>query len=150
MINDVTTDLDHPPEFIEIAKLNPDRDYSYPQKFAVEQKQKYPELKNLIMDRGLDQRDIVRAVNLLLDENGNWEVVYRSNTRFEAIARTAILGFKDDIVIDLISGPEGSVTLRMRSKSRVGRSDLGANYRRIKKFFSGLSSTLKAEKATQP
>ncbi|HYI05060.1 MAG TPA: DUF1499 domain-containing protein, partial [Reyranella sp.] len=48
-------------------------------------------------------------------------------------------GFKDDIVIRLT--PEGSFTrVDMRSVSRVGRSDVGTNARRIREFLASLQA----------
>jgi uncharacterized protein (DUF1499 family) len=46
-------------------------------------------------------------------------------------------GFKDDVVIR-IRGDAGSSELDIRSKSRVGRSDVGANAERIRRYVSVL------------
>lgn len=53
---------------------------------------------------------------------------------FEAYDQTALFGFKDDIVVRVIEHSQGSA-LDVRSVSRVGRSDLGANAERIELFF---------------
>ena len=68
-----------------------------------------------------------------------WEVVAvdREGLRIEAVATTSLLRFKDDIVIEVRASIEGA-EVHMRSKSRVGRSDFGANAKRIESFFSKL------------
>ena len=57
--------------------------------------------------------------------------------RIEATATTRWFGFKDDIVIR-ISAAGGGSRIDVRSKSRVGRSDLGANAKRIQDFLTAL------------
>ena len=53
----------------------------------------------------------------------------------EAVATTYWFGFKDDIVIRVETTSEGSV-VDLRSASRVGRGDLGANAVRIRTFIT--------------
>jgi len=72
-----------------------------------------------------------------------WQVVAtdRATGRIDAIASTFWFGFKDDVVIRL--RPQEAVTrIDMRSKSRVGVGDLGANARRIRLFVSALRDRL--------
>lgn len=52
----------------------------------------------------------------------------------EAVVTTMIVGFKDDVVIRITPRSDGSV-IDMRSASRYGRHDMGANARRIQTFF---------------
>ena len=50
-----------------------------------------------------------------------------------------IFRFRDDFVVRV--RPDGEATrVDMRSKSRVGKGDLGANAKRIEQFFQGLAS----------
>ncbi len=68
-------------------------------------------------------------------EKLGWEV-YRQDLNsgyIEAVETTAVMQFKDDIVLRLRSNADGTV-IDMRSVSRVGVSDLGANAQRIRKF----------------
>jgi uncharacterized protein (DUF1499 family) len=44
------------------------------------------------------------------------------------------MGFKDDVVIRVRTGDEDAVLVDLRSASRVGVSDLGANAARIRRF----------------
>jgi uncharacterized protein (DUF1499 family) len=59
--------------------------------------------------------------------------------RIEATATTPLLRFKDDVVIRVTSRGNGS-RIDMRSKSRLGKSDLGANAKRIRAYFRALSA----------
>ena len=68
-----------------------------------------------------------------------WEIVAAAPAegRLEATATTRWFGFKDDIVVRVTPAPGGS-QVDIRSVSRVGRSDLGANARRIRAFLAAL------------
>jgi uncharacterized protein (DUF1499 family) len=59
--------------------------------------------------------------------------------RIEATATTPLLRFKDDVVIRIVAAGSGS-RLDIRSMSRLGRSDLGTNARRIRAFIQKLQS----------
>jgi hypothetical protein len=59
----------------------------------------------------------------------------------EGVAETFWFGFKDDVVIRVRAGPQGSV-VDFRSVSRVGLSDLGANAKRIRKLAADLTARL--------
>ena len=59
----------------------------------------------------------------------------------QAVATTRLLRFKDDVTIRV--GRESEVaTVNVRSRSRIGKGDLGANARRIRDFQAGLSRRL--------
>ena len=59
----------------------------------------------------------------------------------EATAETFWFGFKDDVVIRVRPAAAGGGSLvDVRSTSRVGLSDLGANAARIEKYLAGLSA----------
>ena len=61
--------------------------------------------------------------------------------RIEATDRSLLFGFEDDVVLRIVPGPQGT-KVDMRSKSRVGRSDLGINAGRIREFEAGLRRKL--------
>lgn len=59
----------------------------------------------------------------------------------EAIATTRLLKFKDDVTITITS--EGAATVvNVRSKSRIGKGDMGTNARRIRAFQAELAKKL--------
>lgn len=66
-----------------------------------------------------------------------WRVVAAESGegRIEAVARTFWFGFYDDIVIRISEAEDGRAQVDMRSASRVSKSDLGTNARRIGEFL---------------
>jgi uncharacterized protein (DUF1499 family) len=71
----------------------------------------------------------------------DWDIVAAvpEEGRIEATATTFWFGFKDDVVIRIRPSADGS-RLDIRSKSRVGRSDVGANAARIRAFVAEFES----------
>ena len=72
-----------------------------------------------------------------------WEIVASApeEGRLEATDRTRWFGFRDDVVVRVRADGAGS-RVDVRSASRVGRSDLGTNARRIKRFMDALQDSL--------
>jgi len=70
-----------------------------------------------------------------------WEVIASdaSTGRLEATDTTRWFGFKDDIVVRVRAEPSGGSRVDVRSVSRVGDSDVGANAARIREFLSRLA-----------
>jgi uncharacterized protein (DUF1499 family) len=68
-------------------------------------------------------------------EEAGWQIVREdpSAGRIEAVATTFWFGFKDDIVVRITAEGAGS-RVDVRSKSRVGRGDLGTNAQRIRAY----------------
>jgi uncharacterized protein (DUF1499 family) len=68
-------------------------------------------------------------------EEAGWQIVREdpSAGRIEALATTFWFGFKDDVVVRITADGAGS-RVDVRSKSRVGRSDLGTNAQRIRAY----------------
>jgi uncharacterized protein (DUF1499 family) len=66
----------------------------------------------------------------------------RGNGRIHAVATTLIFRFKDDITITIQPDGAGGTTVNVRSHSRVGRGDFGANARRIERFQAELARRL--------
>jgi uncharacterized protein (DUF1499 family) len=137
-IHDITTDLDKPPEFQAIVPLRADAPNSLERSpmLATQQREGYPDLEPLTLPLPPD-----RVFNRALDVAGrmDWEVVGsdQSTGRIEATDTTPWFGFKDDIVVRIT--PWGSGTrVDVRSVSRVGRSDVGTNARRIRDFLDAL------------
>ena len=83
------------------------------------------------------------AVTDVAQEMG-WEIVDADNAegRVEATDTTKWFGFKDDVVVRMIKRYGHSTVLDVRSKSRVGRSDIGVNANRIRDFITRLNSKL--------
>ena len=134
-INDITTDLDDPPQFVHAAReaAHRGRDLSHPgEQTARAQRAAYPDLAPIELDVPPEEafRRAVAAAEAL-----GWTLVHRDPDAgaLEASDTSAIFRFVDDIAVRIRPAPGGSV-VDVRSKSRDGRGDLGANARRIRRF----------------
>lgn len=61
--------------------------------------------------------------------------------QIEAVFRIPLFGFKDDVELSIASNTPGSI-LHIRSASRVGRSDLGVNRRRVRRILKAIQTKL--------
>lgn len=143
-IHDITTDTANPPAFVDVVPLrenapNPP-EYSGEETARLQQ-EAYPELTTLSYEAGYDQ--VFEAANAVAEEMG-WELVASvpEEGRIEATATTRWFGFRDDVVIRVDDSGSGGVEVDIRSKSRVGRSDIGANAARIRAFTEKLNERL--------
>ena len=135
-IHNISTDTVDPPQFEAAIAQRGDNSnpLEYTKDVAAIQEQAYPELgshfSELSKDAAFD-RALARASEM------NWEVYAqdRDAGRIEAVETTFWFGFKDDIVIRVRAHGPGS-RIDLRSVSRVGRSDLGANAARIRNFLA--------------
>jgi uncharacterized protein (DUF1499 family) len=68
-----------------------------------------------------------------------WEIVAEDAAagRIEAVARSRIFRFADDVVIRVQQGTAGS-TLDVRSRSRFGESDFGVNAERVRSYLDAV------------
>lgn len=140
-IHDISTDIINPPKFIAIVALrsNAPNPVEYPgENVAQQQHDAYPDLESY---RSELTTDALYNKALSVVENMGWELVAanKDEGRIEAIATTTWFGFKDDVVIRIVSH-DGKSQLDIRSKSRVGRSDVGKNADRIRQFLAQLDS----------
>ncbi|HEY6130806.1 MAG TPA: DUF1499 domain-containing protein [Halioglobus sp.] len=133
-IHDITTDTSDPPLFAMAAQQRGEAANSLAiDLHAIEQQQHaYPDLKTLVSPLSVDDA-YGRAVQVATKLG--WEIYHqdRSNGVIEAVDSTRIMGFKDDVVIRIRSSDHGSL-LDLRSVSRVGGGDIGANAKRIRAF----------------
>ncbi len=150
-IYDVTTDPIDPPRFEAIARLRP-RDanpVTYAGLYAAEQQRAAysdiePDLTNASPQEAYD------AVLKVIGKR-KWHVVDARppqdpgarEGRVEAIARTPILGFRDDVVVRVRATPDGA-RIDVRSASRYGRHDLGANAARVRALIDDVDDVLAA------
>ena len=139
-INDISTDTDDPPRFVAILEIesNRGRDMAYPgPDFAAAQHGAYSDLEPLRFDeepaallaRGEASMQALGFQVHALDLDAG---------RIEASDSTWIFGFVDDVVVRVRPAPGGS-RLDIRSKSRDGKGDLGANAARIRRLRDALS-----------
>ena len=137
-IHDITTDTDDPPSFVAILPLRADAPNppEYDPAVAGQQREGYPDLRSVTLDAPPAE---AFAQALAAARAMGWELVADDAAagRIEATDTTFWYGFKDDVVIRVRPDVAGS-RIDVRSKSRVGRSDVGANARRIREYAARL------------
>jgi len=165
-IHDISTDLAEPPVFVFAQAERGPGDNTLEhggEALAEQQRLGYPQLAPLHLSAS--KAEVWAAAKAVIAEN-NWRVLGEDKTRghIEAVATTRVMGFADDIVIRISAeavpakavpvkttgesrGDEDSPTAEslivdVRSVSRVGVSDLGANAARIESFLVALQKQL--------
>jgi Protein of unknown function (DUF1499) len=158
-IHDISTDVEHPPPFVALLPLRtqgaadphainpPGYDGAEPAKgpegetasTAALQKKYYPDLRqraDLMPPATLFDHAVTAAQSM------GWNVVAVApkEGRIEATATSFWFGLTDDIVIRVKPAGIGA-RLDIRSKSRLGQNDMGANAARIRSFMKTLSNT---------
>jgi uncharacterized protein (DUF1499 family) len=140
-IHDITTDTDHPPQFVALLAVRqkaPNGTAYGGARIAQAQKAAYPDIAPARLGTPPDQ-----AFDRALDaaQRMGWKIIAadKAEGRIEATATTFWLRFKDDVVIRIAAAGSGS-RLDIRSMSRVGRNDFGANAKRIRAFLQQLRS----------
>jgi uncharacterized protein (DUF1499 family) len=148
-ISDITTDTSNPPRFEVLARLRPRGRTDYPgPAVAALQRTAYPDVVPLELE--VPTKAAYDAALALVTKR-KWNIVdtraptlARRDGVIEAVARTPIMGFRDDVVIRVSPFGQGT-RIDMRSASRFGTHDFGANASRIRSLLEdiddGISST---------
>jgi uncharacterized protein (DUF1499 family) len=151
-LNDISTDIDDPPSFSRSraalaarsghVPVERDRASRQPQREAYQRLT--PIITELPPEEGFDTA-------LKAARNLGWQVIEgtvpggRSGIgRIDAIATTRVLRFNDDITIRIRPRVDGS-RIDIRSVSRIGQHDLGANAARIQAFSDEIQLLLTAK-----
>jgi uncharacterized protein (DUF1499 family) len=131
--NDVTTDLDDPPRF----QKSPKPDEGYPQEWRALHRDTYGSLApiELALEPGAAYARVVEVARAM----PAWEIVAEdpASGTLEAVATSSLFRFRDDVAIR-VRPSAGGARVDVRSRSRVGLSDQGANARRIDAFLSAV------------
>lgn len=142
-IHDISTDLINPPKFVAIAPLRADApnpvEYAGAEA-AKQQRDAYPDLKTLSYTQS--KSELIEATEQAINNLG-WDLVNSDADKgiVEATDSTMWFGFKDDVVVRVTDNGSERL-LDIRSKSRVGGSDLGKNAERIHNFINELDKVL--------
>lgn len=147
-IHDISTDLADPPAFSETvvkarAAVPGGNSLERKADLADQQKGAYPDLKSYVTDA--PAADAFQVVLDTAQAQRGWTIgkVDAAAGVIEASTSSFWYGFTDDIVIRVRDLPDGSGSaVDMRSVSRVGISDLGANARRIRGFLDDLNTRM--------
>jgi len=150
-IHDITTDWVNPPQLVQSKALRDSADLhlntaEYPgDSIAAQQRKAYPDIRPVMLAMRPEQ---AYAAVLRTARDMGWDEVDANRDRMavEAVATTSWFGFKDDVVIR-VTPASGISRVDMRSVSRVGRSDVGANAARIRDFVAKLKANYKDQVA---
>jgi len=151
-IHDITTDPIDPPRFDALSRLRTGDGTNtavYAGLYSAEQqRQFYPDIEPIELEISVDR---AYAIARQLVIKRKWTVIDerepqppRRMGRIEAVARTPIMGFREDISIRVV--PDGDDSrVDIRSASRYFDSDLGSNAARVTKFIDDLNTAADAD-----
>jgi uncharacterized protein (DUF1499 family) len=151
-IYDITTDPIDPPRYDALARLRP-RDanpVNYAGLYAAEQQRNaYPDIGPL--GTSATPQNSYDAALAVVNKR-KWRVVDarppqagRREGHIEAVARTPIMGFRDDVVIRVRPEADGS-RIDARSSSRYGSFDFGTNAARIRALIDEMEEAIVNQK----
>jgi uncharacterized protein (DUF1499 family) len=155
-IYDITTDPIDPPRYEALARLRP-RDansVNYAGLYAAEQQRAaYPDIGPL--GTNATAQNAYDAVLAVVNKR-KWRVVDarapqagRREGHIEAVARTPIMGFRDDVVVRIRAEPDGA-RIDARSSSRYGTFDFGTNAARLRGLINEIEDAIRAQKPERP
>src|SRR5262252_3704171 len=151
-IHDITTDPINPPRFEALARLRSGDGTNtavYAGLYSAEQqRQAYPDIEPVELEIPVDR---AYAITLQLVNKRKWLVIDerapqppRRIGRIEAVARTPIMGFREDVSIRVV--PDGDDSrVDIRSSSRYFESDLGSNAARVSKLIDDITAAGEAD-----
>ncbi|QHP72333.1 DUF1499 domain-containing protein [Bradyrhizobium sp. LCT2] len=151
-IHDVTTDPIDPPRFDALARLRTGEGANtavYAGLYSAEQQRHfYPDIEPIELEIPVDR---AYAIALQIVNKRKWLVIDerapqppRRIGRIEAVARTPIMGLREDISIRVV--PDGDDSrVDIRSASRYFESDFGSNAARVTKFIDDLNTAADAD-----
>jgi len=156
-IHDITTDPIDPPRFEALARLRSGDGANsavYAGLYSAEQqRQAYPDIETVELEVPVQR---AYEVALQLVTRRKWLVIDerppqlpRRIGRIEAVARTPIMGFREDVSIRVTSDGEDS-RVDIRSASRYFDSDLGSNAARVAKLIEDINTAVDNAKPAAP
>lgn len=146
-LTDISTDVESRPDFVALASARPQDANALTlvrEDSGLEQEIAYPDIRTMELERpATEVFDLVSQVVRRLE----WKVAVAEPPgnagvgRIEASNRTPVMGFTDDISIR-VSGDDAHATVDVRSASRYGLHDFGANADRIRLLFTEVKADL--------
>lgn len=146
-LTDVSTDTENPPAFSRSRAAFAARGGRYPPDpgpaARAEQRRAYPQVAPLTLDIGADEAfELARKAAV----NRRWQIVEAirpggrvGNGRIEAVSRGLILNLADDVTVRIHPRADGA-RIDVRSASRLGPRDLGANADRIRAYLDEVTT----------
>ena len=155
-IHDITTDFENPPQIIAAAALprknppqyvggNPAPRAKAGVSIADAQRAAFPDIVPVVTDADPEvaisaARRVLADMKLAVLAEGPLEAP--DGLRIEAVHTSFWYGFKDDFIVRISPLADGGTRIDVRSKSRIGLSDIGANAARIRDFTKRLNAAL--------
>jgi uncharacterized protein (DUF1499 family) len=147
-IADVTTDMTDPPRFEKAVNFRPRGTVEYPGAVAAaRQRAAYPDIEPLQVATTMQLA--FEAVRSVVNKR-KWTPISdrapqvgRREALIEAVARTPVLGFREDVVVRVRGSADGA-RIDVRSASRYGTHDLGSNATRVRGLLEDIDDTLAA------
>ena len=150
-IADITTDTVDPPRFEAVARVRPREanPTAYAGAAAAElQRQAYPNIAP--MQTASTPQELFEAAAAAVQRR-KWVPLVERRPQggrregiIEAVTRSTIMGFRDDVVLRVRAIPGGS-RLDIRSASRYGWRDFGANARRIRSLMEEIEEAIEPQ-----
>jgi uncharacterized protein (DUF1499 family) len=140
-IHDISTDPFDPPAFkalMPVRQQAPNGAAYGGTEIAKQQNQAYPDIKPLVL-KTPPAETVQKAIDAA--RSLGWEIVSTDAPagRIEATDTSMWFGFKDDVVVRVLPDPSGGSRVDVRSVSRVGKGDIGANAKRVREFLAKLA-----------
>jgi hypothetical protein len=146
-IHDITTDPIDPPRFEALARLRTGDDTNtavYAGLYSAEQQRlAYPDIDTVELEVPVQR---AYEITLQIVNRRKWLIIDerppqlpRRIGRIEAVARTPIMGFREDVSIRVTPDGEDS-RVDIRSSSRYFESDLGSNAARVTKLIDDINT----------
>jgi hypothetical protein len=162
-IHDITTDPIDPPRFEALARLRAGDGANtavYAGLYSAEQQRSaYPDIETVELEVPVQR---AYEITLQIVTKRKWLVIDerppqpppRRIGRIEAVARTPIMGFREDVSIRVTPDGDDDSRVDIRSSSRYFESDLGSNAARVTKLIDDINNAadnanLKAAKKPQ-
>jgi uncharacterized protein (DUF1499 family) len=150
-IHDITTDPIDPPRFEALARLRTGEGTNsavYAGLYSAEQQRiAYPDIETVELEMPVQR---AYEVTLAIVNKRKWTVIDerppqlpRRIGRIEAVARTPIMGFREDVSIRITADGDDS-RVDIRSSSRYFEGDLGSNAARVTKLIEDINTAAEA------
>ena len=141
-MNDITTNAVNPPPFtvVDGKRGMGANSVTYPGRFfAIQQAAAYPDIKAIEINRSADESfeltaDAIRRLKMEIVRQDPPDPKTGEPGVIEAVDRTLILGFYDDVAVR-VSGNDEHARIDVRSASRYGRHDFGRNADRVRQIL---------------
>ncbi len=138
-INDISTNLDNPPALLGAASApeNAGKELAYPEEFKSLVREGYPDLIALQLDQPAELAFL--RVKAVLADHPEWLVTRMDDPALtlEFSETAGIFQFTDDVAIRVLPMDQAS-QIDVRSRSRVGKGDFGANAARIRRILEAI------------